>query len=1037
MAQHHATIRMKHKPGSALILVVVLTVLLSLIGVLFVMVSRLGEMGTSTIQDEHDIDAGVQAVVQRIETVLVDDLYGKDRRASLGEAQEYNNIVINEPFDIPGMMDPDKGGDLWLADIEPEMETGAGTPEDLTDDFFVWRHITDLYYDYDMAVVAPYLSYYSPGTPKGLGAWTLLGLGAILADSSSGMPMVQLPRQLPGGTNPETRYYAADADGDGVWDSLWVRIPDLYSSKGRPIWAAVRIVDNCGMLNLNVSHWRNYDTEWGCWLEPVYWSFLRGLDQTDASRKENIPKYHRADGTFDPSRDNSAVYLRDVLMHIENPGPVWRLFEINNELEIRNRFLLSSPTEAPFETESVAHYTFDAQGGPYRVLTVPRDASNNDFDDWKVRMNPANFNDTSGAWYLNDDDNYQWRYDRRHVCTFYSFDRNLRNGRYPLLYDRTRHQWREHAHYFLAPNGSAVSVQGNFLENTPEARRRILTLLYAFRAYFLKDYVDTPSQITDEILREAAKKSAQIVANLIDNIDITQNDDGPFSESIFGSQTNENGTYDYPTYITGWLVKEIIREVTGQNLGDDPIYAFGMDDDDLVYGLECQPFITQVFTQVLPTGLSRFAVELTYPYRDLMATARQINPVDRSLDLSKYRIKVGNHVYAIGSAQVPAAIEYVTDPTKVVILNINDPRISTPPGSQRELFNPAFDTDLLASDSIELQQEIPDPDGGFTYLTVDQVSSEQLVELLTTEDTGIHVLWRDDSDWRMANAELVEHQTVNATAYATTHLGLPNNLNPHPEGNGFQVPVGDDYQSWDSKILWWRHGALVNFERVLWIGHDVGDPNAITTKIGLAAAEGDVRYDIDTAPELLGYICFLNRAEGTLPGRVNVNSATKEVIRTAIPPNPDWVEVGEDPQDLIDDLATAIVETRKSGPFENLGDLLDVPGMKRFTDPNHPTLRETSGYDVDPIFDEDIEERDWILSRVSNIFTTRSDVFTAYIAIRIGAPQINDKGTVNPEDDTCENQADRRMIAIFDRSHVSDPSHRPKLVALHPVPEAR
>ena len=68
----------------------------------------------------------------------------------------------------------------------------------------------------------------------------------------------------------------------------------------------------------------------------------------------------------------------------------------------------------------------------------------------------------------------------------------------------------------------------------------------------------------------------------------------------------------------------------------------------------------------------------------------------------------------------------------------------------------------------------------------------------------------------------------------------------------------------------------------------------------------------------------------------------------------------------------------------------------------------------------DFEERDWILSRVANIFTVRSDVFTAYILVRIGhdGPQ-------------------KRMIAIFDRSGVFSPMDKPRLVALHPVPDPR
>jgi len=112
-------------------------------------------------------------------------------------------------------------------------------------------------------------------------------------------------------------------------------------------------------------------------------------------------------------------------------------------------------------------------------------------------------------------------------------------------------------------------------------------------------------------------------------------------------------------------------------------------------------------------------------------------------------------------------------------------------------------------------------------------------------------------------------------------------------------------------------------------------------------------------------------------------------------------------------LAENIVNYRNSvqGPFEKIADLLDVTDFKQMmSDPN--TGDETIG--------GDIEERDWILSRVANIFTVRSDVFTAYILVRIGhsGPQ-------------------KRMIAIFDRSDVYLPTDRPRLVALHPVPDPR
>ena len=71
------------RAGSALILTVVLTVLLALIGVLFVMAARLDEMGTSSIADERELSAAVDSVVGQISKVMVDDLYGTDRTRKL------------------------------------------------------------------------------------------------------------------------------------------------------------------------------------------------------------------------------------------------------------------------------------------------------------------------------------------------------------------------------------------------------------------------------------------------------------------------------------------------------------------------------------------------------------------------------------------------------------------------------------------------------------------------------------------------------------------------------------------------------------------------------------------------------------------------------------------------------------------------------------------------------------------------------------------------------------------------------------------
>ncbi|GAG84851.1 unnamed protein product, partial [marine sediment metagenome] len=69
---------------------------------------------------------------------------------------------------------------------------------------------------------------------------------------------------------------------------------------------------------------------------------------------------------------------------------------------------------------------------------------------------------------------------------------------------------------------------------------------------------------------------------------------------------------------------------------------------------------------------------------------------------------------------------------------------------------------------------------------------------------------------------------------------------------------------------------------------------------------------------------------------------------------------------------------------------------------------------------DDFEERDLIFARISDLVTVRSDVFTAYILVRIGAD--------GPQ---------KRVVAILDRSNVYSPSDKVKIHALHQVPDPR
>lgn len=957
--------------GSALILVIVLTVLLSIIGIVFVMMARIDEMATLAVAGNRNLEDGVQTVVSRIKAVLVDDLFGFTRTAGLADG-----TAGNEAYDFPGA-----AADAWLASLEPFLWDDGGTPLIPADDTYQWRHITDLYGNNFNVPPGPPITpagpYYDPDDDTDITQWDGTPTSAAyLVSADNVLAKIIKPDErirtillnAPDWTIPNTWLGGAraDADGDGVADSRWVKLPNVSGSKGEDIFAAVRIIDNCAMLNLNTVH-RIKPTSDGRYLSAVdYERFLRGSDR---STPDNLRLARNPSG---PPFDSIAEYHENVIMNIEDPCSLrYVLFDIGDELEIRNRYLLTSLTEARFERRDrpgypgVLNLTLDAGGSLYGVHRIPYNSST--FADWKIRMNRLNFGDPlpAGSDPANPEPFY---YDRRHVCTFYSFDRNLRSGKYPLigtLPDRD---------IFMPPIGFPVDITKDISSNTFESRENILHLLYAFRAFFYIEHYPT------ENYKQAARRAVQVVANMIDFSDDTvPTAEGPFFGAIYGSQTNQN-----PTFIDRAVIRELVLEISGSILGvgneididvppgDSYDLGLGVDDPaETVYGYERQPFISELYCDYnnkVPGGVVSFSVELCNPY-----TAPDI-------DLTGWRIKTntGIHNFAAGTSIVGASSP-------------------APAGYGRwvediPLTEFGLDVPIDSDDVVELQR--PDPaTGGF--LTVDRTEMAQSVFLLTSGFVNEYSSKRDDNNWGFANAGSYINDT-NPT------LNAENGISTTEEG--FQLPVPDDNMDF---------ALLADFKKVLFAGN-MPDPNSapITTQIASAFkptgnGEADVRFDAQAQGDLFGYICFLNRPQGNLPGRININTATKEVIRAAIPPDPNWLPDA-------DALAANIVDYRNiSGPFKSIGDLLNVSGFDQF---------ETDAADNvgDPEMGADFEERDWILARVANIFTVRSDVFTAYILVRLG-----------------EDGPQKRMIAIFDRSNVFSPDDKPRLIALHPVPDPR
>lgn len=215
------------------------------------------------------------------------------------------------------------------------------------------------------------------------------------------------------------------------------------------------------------------------------------------------------------------------------------------------------------------------------------------------------------------------------------------------------------------------------------------------------------------------------------------------------------------------------------------------------------------------------------------------------------------------------------------------------------------------------------------------------------------------------------------------------------------------------------------------------DPN---NTIGSSDDEVSVRVNLadPNYQRVFKYLTVFDPSEHSNPlsetrvkGRININTAPWYVL-AQLP----WVSQRTGSYENYA-LAKAIVNCRGLiGGFKNIGELVNV------YDPNDPndvdgwmnyytssaSVGDLTGYpdltrngigQGDGAAD-DFEERDVIFSRISNLVTVRSDVFTAYILVRIG--------TDGPQ---------KRMMAIFDRSEVTPTDKKVKVVSLWQVPDPR
>jgi len=338
------------KVGSALILTVVLTSLLAIVGVLFVMMSRVDKIATSAISENKELNFAVETIIAKISEELVLDVPG---------------VAGAEYHDYPGPQDK------WLAGLEP-YRSGSN---------YYWRQISD---------VTGYLT----GQARDVQAKVLPEYSPI---TDFNQPAAN-----------------ADADGDGVSDSKWIELNDVTSSKGKPIYAAIRIINNGGMLNVNTA--LKFDP--GGRREIVDGSSQMQINLMALAGRAGNPATQAEETALLQGRANYGVgvdyrdlnkYEENVIWRYGEPNGSYTPFDISDELELRYRFLLNN---------TAIDTRVEDWGVEFRrnTLSTPLTSGGQQLDAWFKRAY-----DTG-----NVDPNYAYR----HIATTYNIDRIIDpNGR--------------------------------------------------------------------------------------------------------------------------------------------------------------------------------------------------------------------------------------------------------------------------------------------------------------------------------------------------------------------------------------------------------------------------------------------------------------------------------------------------------------------------------------------------------------------------------------------------------------------------------
>ncbi|MHC4458790.1 MAG: hypothetical protein ACYS0I_17225 [Planctomycetota bacterium] len=926
MMEHKNEIRdtrykIRTRPGTVLILAIVLTSLLAVIGVMFVLTAQVDKTATSAIAENRELNFAIETVIARISQELVKDVPG---------------LAGDEYYDYPG----DK--DRWLASLEPYDKGG-----------YKWPQISDVtgYIDQEW------------GSQKDVDVEIVEDHERIKLYSNGNL-MEQL----------------ADADGDGVADSKWIKLDNITSNKAKPIYAAIRVVDNGGMLNVNTAYKfdpndTNIDRiDGSSQLQVNLLAIAKGATESAGDLYAQDLQEERCGGEDSPVPKDLDLYESNVIWRYGRPNGDYTPFDISDELELRYRFLVN---QEDIDTR-------------LELLGAEDNRS------WLLRKyafrTPIDESDELNEWIKSAcaDENIDPNYACRHIATTHNMDR------------------------IIDVDGDKM-VNVNFIADAQQLYNMLVTDINLGGRH---DELDP--------------QFAQIIANIKD----------------YGDPDNE------------------VTVVIDDKGGGTEQYGF---ERPCIYISELANRFVPVPGSIAPRPLGliymSYAIEFHKPY-----------PEDAYPDNTKWQLVItditgavtrteninwsGNkyfHVIVFENAYAPLLVDLSNDPDPN-LPNFGSPHIINLPRPGSVVFSAGHTISLqrLVGSGWVTVDSVTVPGGWFTdILSID--GSARSYQRDITLHKCIRRLWDDTGSERltltlgMANSYFdPDPKKIQAHPERFNNVGEISKVFRRKVQNNLNWNVGDP--SWNGL------GSTDAVESE--IRCDLADPNIQKLFQYLTVfdpSRDGINNDGDRRPngtEIIDENVLNETPEWKIPGRININTAPWYVIaqlpwvsnklaqaiaayRDMLPDPVNYTDRWSAISGLID--GSFQNDIREEPGFAGIGELNfviagdndysiryyqleqtgDLPGFPDLTPGDSWGLW---GGDGAP---DDFEERDVIFHRISDLVTVRSDVFTAYILVRIGAD--------GPQ---------KRAIAILDRSGVYPGVSggiigNVKILAVHPVPDPR